>query len=256
MAVINLADPDAPWFVTAGQQYVPFGAYETNLLSDPLTLEIGETRETAIQGGFENGGFFGALYVFNGSNKQNNGSDDEIDNWGAALGFAREGEDLSFALGAGYINDIGDSDALQDQISANLGNNDVADHVGGWTANAMLTAGAFTVIGEYTAASDEFQLAELPFNGRGAKPKAWNIEVGYGFNLAGKEATFAVGYQGTDEALNLELPERRTLAALSVAILPNTALTFEWAHDEDYGTNDGGTDESADTATAQLAVEF
>jgi len=34
--------------LTAGQLYVPFGAFETGLISDPLTLEIGETRESTV----------------------------------------------------------------------------------------------------------------------------------------------------------------------------------------------------------------
>jgi hypothetical protein len=45
---------------------VPFGTFETHLVSDPLTLEIGETNETAVVAGFARGGFGGAVYVFNG----------------------------------------------------------------------------------------------------------------------------------------------------------------------------------------------
>ena len=72
----------------------------------------------------------------------------------------------------------------------------------------------------------------------------------------GKSSTAAIGYQGTREALDLELPKRRWIAGFSIDILENTALSFEWAHDKDYSSSDGGTGENANTVTTQLAVEF
>jgi hypothetical protein len=63
-------------------------------------------------------------------------------------------------------------------------------------------------------------------------------------------------YEGSSESDLKELPERRLLATLSVGIMKNTALSLEWAHDDDYDKGDGGTDNSADTVTAQLAIKF
>ena len=101
-------------------------------------------------------------------------------------------------------------------------------------------------------------IADLnPFRGSGAEPSAFNTEVGYGFTIAGKDAAVAVAYQETGEAVALGLPEKRFAAAISVDVMENTALSFEWAHDDDYSTSDGGTGENGgDTVTAQLAVEF
>jgi len=257
VGTITIAPPNGDgWFITTGQFYLPFGAFESNMISDPLTLEIGETRESALQAGFENGPFSGSIYAFNGTNKRKWGNQDRIDNWGANLAVTHEANGVNLSAGAGYINDIGDSDALQDQINTNLTTNNVRDHVSGWTINAMAEAGSLVFIGEYLAAKDDFESAELPFDGSGAEPKAWNAEVGYNFALMGQDSTVAVGYQGTREALNLNLPKRRWLAGFSVDILENTALSFEWAHDKDYSSSDGGTGENANTVTTQLAVEF
>lgn len=250
VAIITVAPPDGPWFVNAGQYYLPFGVFDTNMISDPLTLEIGETRESAIQAGFGKAGGFGSVYVFNGTNRED--SDDRIDNWGANLGYGVELERFNLVASLGYINDIGDSDALQDA----LGTNDVPDYTGGWSLSARVESGAFTVIGEYVTAAGEFDPGVLAFNGRGAEPSAWNLEVGYGFWIGSRDAVFAVGYQGTDDGLALELPERRLVTALSVDIMEHTALSFEWAHDKDYDVGEGGTGESGDTLTTQLAVEF
>jgi hypothetical protein len=35
-----------PLYLTAGKMYVPFGAFESNMISDPLPLELGENRES------------------------------------------------------------------------------------------------------------------------------------------------------------------------------------------------------------------
>lgn len=254
VATITIAPPHGDWFIAAGQQYLPFGTYDSNLVSDPLTLEIGETRETAVLAGLASDDYSAGLYVFNGDNEKD--ADDLIDNVGAFAAYARELANGSVAVNLSYVNDIGDSDTLQSAINDNLGNNDVNDHVAGWSVDAMFSGGPFVFIGEYTAAGDRFETAELPFRGKGAQPAAWNLEAGYNFRLAGKDATVAIAYQGTDEAVALELPEQRVLAAISVAIMEATTLSFEWARDTDYGRSDGGTGETANTATAQLAVEF
>lgn len=254
VATIVVAPPDGPWFLIGGQFYVPFGTYETSMISDPLTLEVGETRETALQFGIAKNGFSASLYAFNGTNR--NGGENRIDNFGAALGYAGETGRVTYAVNASYINDIGDSDNLQTAIADSIGSNNVANHVGGWSAGGRLGFRPFTLMAEYLAATDEFAANEVGFAGRGARPEAWQIEAAYSFTVLEKETTFAVSYQGTDEALALDLPETRYLTALRMEVNEHLGVGVEWAHDRDYGTADGGTGNEADTLTAQLAVGF
>jgi hypothetical protein len=263
-AYLTLGNTDAsPLFLTAGQVYVPFGVYETNLVSDPLTLDIGEARETALQLGFEQSGFSGSLYVFNGDN--NVKDRDRIDGWGANLGFAQEHDDRAWSVGVGYINDLGDSDTLHESLNdtrvgaAELDPSlslDPTERTGGWTLNAAANLGPFSLIGEYLSATDRFDPVSLGFKDGGARPSAWNIEAGYSFTLLGRESVAAVAYQGTREALALELPKERWLLGWSIEMFDRTSLGLEWARDRDYGAHDGGTGKSGDTITAQLAVEF
>jgi hypothetical protein len=224
------------------------------LVSDPLTKEIGETRETALSAGVESNGFSGAVYAFNGTNKK--GGDSRIDGFGATAGYARQNETSGFAVTLGYINDVGDSDNLQSTISDTLGSNDVARHVGAWTASGKVHFGPFSLLGEYLSAVEDFQASEVSFKGAGAKPSAWGVEAAYGFKIGEKNATVATSYQGTDEALALSLPEHRFLAGISLGLIEHATLAFEWAHDWDYDTDKGGTGKTADTVMGQLAVEF
>ncbi|MFM1892437.1 MAG: hypothetical protein RLZ44_1514 [Pseudomonadota bacterium] len=250
VAQVTVAPPEGPWFVTAGQFYQPFGVFDSNMVSDPLTLELGEIRESAVAVGFEHNGFAGSVYVFNGDNAEAGDPASTIDHYGATLGYAIENDNFGFSGAIGYLNDLGDSDTVQEAVAGGVGNDSVPDYVAGWFASAVLNIGAFTVIGEYLAATDDFAAGVLGGGAAAAAPAAWNIEAGYAFTLAGKGAVVAVGYQGTAEAEALELPEQRVLTTLSMEIFDSTALSFEWARDNDYD------DTESDSLVAQLAVEF
>lgn len=272
LAFLNVYNPDvAPVFLTAGQFYLPFGAYETNLVSDPLTLEIGEARETAAQLGFVYEGFSSSLYAFNGDNPVD--GKNRIQSWGANLAYALETDRYTVTAGAGYINDLGDSDTLQDTVSdhrqsayetliededprADQFSTDPTERTGGWTVNLSVQAGEFNFIAEYLSASERFDADSLAYKDKGAEPSAWNLEVGYSFPVMERDSVVALAYQGTREALALELPETSWLVGWSVEIFDRTALSFEYRHDSDYSQRDGGTGEDGSAVVAQLAVEF
>ncbi len=246
VAQVRVGPPEGTWFVDGGQFYLPFGRYESNMISDPLTLELGETREVAGALGFAYGGFFGAAYGFNG--QQHAGDSEAIDEWGAELGYAGQVGGHSLTLALGYLSDIGDSDSLSEVVEDN-------QRVGGLAASALFEAGPWTLIGEYVTATQRFDLdaGEALYDQR---PAAWMIEAGYAFNLLGKEAQVALGYQGTAEALALKLPETRGLVTFNLEIYDYTTLQLEYAHDQDYSESEGGTGNSGHTFTAQVAINF
>ena len=249
-AVITIAAPGSPWSATLGRTYVPFGAFATGLVSDPLPLELGETQETAALAAFTSGPVRGGAYVFNGDS--NDGGDDEIEHFGVHAGL-QGGDAVAWEVGAGYISSIADSDGLSGGM-ARLASLD--DYVGGIDLNARAGVGALTVLAEYVAAADAFAADELAFDGQGAEPSAWQAELGYGFDLAGMPATASVGVQGTGEAVALGQPERRALVGLSVEPWEATRITAELKSEDDYDRADGGTGDSADTLTLQLAASF
>lgn len=240
-----------PIFLTMGQMYVPFGRFESNLVSYPLTYEMAITREQAVQLGFNSAGISGSIYGFNGNTNDDN--NDTIDHYGGHLGLAQETDSRSYDMGVGYINDIGASFTIAGVLPENPTE---YDYVDGLSVHLILTQGDISLIGEYITAWTEFKVNHFAFAGQGAKPQAWNLEAAYRFNVSGKKLTLAAGYQATEEVLALNLPQSRILAALSWAMNDNTTLGLEYALDEDYDLAEGGTGESAETATLQLAVEF
>lgn len=242
---------------TAGRMYVPFGVYETQLISDPLTLEIGETREATLQLGAEYRNFYGSIYVFNGSiikaAAAANG-EDTVEGIGATMGYEQKRENFALDIGFDLINNIGDSDILGEWLAINAGSQ-MQSHVSGKLLHALLRIGPWTVIAEYLQ-TDQFATGELDFGDRGAELAALNLESGYTFDWAGRESTLAMAYQMTDEAVAIGLPKARMLLGMGVLIEQSTRVKLEYATDKDYGVDHGGTGDDASTLMAQLAVEF
>ncbi len=240
-----------PLYLKAGEFYVPFGSFETNMISDPLTLEIGETHETSLEVGYEMAGFYCSAYIFNGDVDEDD-EDNDIDNFGLSAGYGMETDAMSLNVGIGYINNLFDSDGLGDILEGWMdeGEFGLDEYVGGVALHAVLNFGPLTVIGEYVGATDdpEWSYAAGTMEG-GDKPSAWNAEVGYTFEIAGKETVVGLACQGTDNMEN-ELPETRVMGVIGVGILENTSLAFEYFHDEFES------DDEADVVTAQLAIEF
>ncbi len=239
-----------PAYLSAGKMYVPFGNFETNMISDPLTLELGEIRESAIQIGFETSGFYGSAYLFNGDVDEVD-EDSHLDNFGANGGYAMATDRFSLDLGACYTNNLLDSDSLGDYIGEELGDVEVDEYVEGIGAHAIVSSGPFMFIAEYITALDEPEFVSPEGVGiyTGEEISAWNAELGYFFEISGKPANAGIACQGSDDAGGF-LPETRLMATIGVEVFEATSLALEYFHDE-YENDD-----EADVVTAQLAVEF
>lgn len=241
-AIITIGNSEAsPFYLSAGRMFVPFGNFESRMISDPITLTMAETREEAVQLGFElENGFGGSAYLFNGSIDEANSSytsvsNSHIDNFGFNLGYAMSNEQLDLSLGMGYINNIGTTDGIQDIIGDNglcAGDGCVKDYVGGLAFHAVAGFGQVTLMGEYITALDDFAAGEIGTDKM--QPKTWSIEAAYDFSLAGKDASIALGYQGSDEFyLDGEATdyfEKAWLVGMNVDIYKNTTLSVEWRH--------------------------
>ncbi len=227
-ATITLAAPDGPVSLTAGKLVLPFGTYET-ALGDPLTLELGETGDTAAVIEVSAGGLSASLFGGHGENEQ-------FENFGAAASYSIETEtpwEATLDLSVSYLNQIL-SDAVADS--------EAFSELPGMTAGAVLGVGGISLIGEYVRAMDEQD---------GSQPAAWMVEAGYEFELLGKGAGAAVSYSRTQEAADLDLAEARVIMGVSVELMEGVGVSLEWQQDEAYDTDDQDT-----TVTGVLALEF
>ncbi len=190
------SDP-ARW--TVGKFPAPFGAYETYMIDDPLTLDHGDTAGLrAVRVDTAVGGVDVALYA--GSGDEEGGSENS-DIAGIALGYSRD----NLQLGLDWVNSV--------QASGDSG----------WALHGRYQAGAIGVIGEY------LQIDDL------SDRSVYNVELGYHFMLSGEEATVAFG-RGRHEA-DSSADVTQTAGSLAVGIAPGTTAVFELRNDDDGVTD-------------------
>lgn len=248
-----------PFYLTAGRMFVPFGSFESHLVSDPLTLEVGETQEAALLVGVDVAGFSASVYAFNGDSIENStvaAGDDTADHYGASLGYAMESGKFKLNIGADYINSIADSNGLTDGITDFKGDVELVSYVAGTAAHINMEFGPVALVLEQVSARDKFDVAELSWGTAGAKPSAYHAELALNTEVAGMALTVAISQQGTKQAVNLGLPETRQLFGASLELVKDTTLALEIATDQDYEISDGGTGEKARTTTLQLGFSF
>jgi len=249
---LNGADV-VPLYLNVGKLYVPFGNFESHFISDPLTLELGETRESALTVGCVNEWMDVSVSAFNGDIDET-GEDNHIESYVAAASFSVPEELISnFGIKAGvsYISNIADSDSLQDEDDDGneiIIGSEVKDYVEGLSAFLSISyMDKLFFEFEYLGALDEFEAGELLFDdGKEFQPETWNFELAY---AATDRLEVAVKYEGGDD-LGDFLPEDQYGVAVTYGLFENTSLSLEYLHGEFEN------DDERDLVSTQLAVEF
>lgn len=233
-----------------GKMYLPFGGFKTHFISDPQTLELGETNKTAallkyatemieIEGG-----------VFNGT-VDKAGRPDKIDDYVLGVRFVPA---EPIAIGAFYISDLSESDAgltvayKEGMTPPDPDPETVSKRVAGYGAYLIFAFEGIKFDAEYITAAKRFDVADLDADGDGAgdKPVAWNIEAAYDVN---EKLEVAAKYEGNKDMP--DLPKYQYGVAASYGLFENVAVAIEYLHGK-YSDGAG----ERDLVTAQLAVEF
>lgn len=217
-----------PWFARGGRQYLPFGNFRSHLVSDPLTLLLGETRSTAIVAGYQSAHGSGSLFLFD----NNNG--------GASL---RMTPVDGVELGASYLVDLGASNAELRPAPSRR-------QVGGASAFAVLAAGPIELSGEVLGALRPFSAAGLDLDGGGSNdlPLTWNFEAAWAL---GERVELAARYEGSRDLAGQ--PQGQFGGAGSWRPREDITLALEYLR----GTFARGFDsDRRDLVTAQLALAF
>jgi len=243
-----------PLLLTAGRVVVPFGistgATVGDVLSitDPLTIEVFETKEDAILLGFEMNGFNAGFYVFNGQTNQGGGQD-HIEHFGGTAGYRVKNGDMALDARIDIISSIFDSDGLTAAFPEAL----TSKYVPGMSAHAKFLMGGFSLITEYDTALRQVQFVRN--NTVRIQPKAWMIEGGYTTEILGKMTFVALGYSQSYELAGA-FPERRVLVTVGTWLVDGLRLAFEYAYNQDYPRSIGGTSGDSDTFTTRVTYEW
>lgn len=234
----------SPFYASAGQMYVPFGQYFSNMISAPLTQNLGRVLDRALVLGYNQNGLYSSLYTFRGDSSGSSTSN-KLNELGANLGYNYQGECWNSDVGVSYIANIADSQGMQSNGATSpaftgFGGSFASEHldhrVPGISIHGNLSTGPYRFIAEYIGATTDFNSQDLAFNGHGAQPKALNVEGAYQFKMMNLPSTFAIGYGRTQQALALNLPEQRYIATLSTSIWKDTIMSLEYRHEKNYSS--------------------
>jgi hypothetical protein len=243
-----------PLYLNAGKFYLPFGNFESHMVTDPVTLELGETNQSAVQVGFANDWIDASIAVFNGDVDEV-GDDDTICSYVGSIQISLpEGTvaNLGMSAGISYISNIADSDALAGELALA---NTVQDSVAGLGAFLNVTFKEMLFLkAEYIGALDNFQAGEFTNidGGSAIEPSAWNLELAY---AAMDNLEVALRYAKTDDIKGGiddagAFPESQYGATVAYGLFDSTTVALEYLKGE-YENNDEQT-----VVTAQLAIEF
>ncbi len=249
--IINLEGGEQmPIYLRAGKMYLPFGYYNSHFITDPLTLTLGRTKDTAVIGGYNNSVFDVNAGIFKGAVKEtNNGS--KIDSFVGSATYTMPKSTiagLDLVAGLSYTSNMAASDTLQGSVPA-IG---LVDTTGGYSAFVHLDyLEKYTFDAEYLGAIEDFSANDISFmDAKNNKPASWNFETAAAIMPKLEVALRYGGSSDTGAYGDISMPQSQIGWALLYELLHDTSVTFEYLHDEFKNeTND-------DLATLQLAVEF
>lgn len=280
MGFVNIGNLDkTPLYFTAGQLYVPFGRYSSSMISAPLTMVLARTKTRPFIFGYKSQGVSGPFLAGYGYRSDTTLGRSGVG--GANLGYMlKHGDDIS-EFGVGYISSINDAGGMQNTGSpagttfggfgSLLNGSELVRKTQALNAHANLSYGAVVFAAEWVGAIESFRQQDLSFNGRGARPQAGQLELGYTFRSFDRPSSVGAGYQWSNDALALNLPKQRVSAVYNISIWKDTVESIEYRHDIDYGIydfangasapgfqnfNTVGSGGSSDTVLAQIGVYF
>ncbi|HBA85805.1 MAG TPA: hypothetical protein DCZ95_17110 [Verrucomicrobia bacterium] len=230
-----------PLSLSVGRMYMPFGSYHSLMISDPLTLELGETRETAVGLGYEKDAFSVWVAGFSGELDDANG----IEKGMASVQFTPMD---GLTLGGGFLSDIAEGGYL-DSINEVLDAGGVYERTGAWNVFLLLELEPVTFHAEYVGAVAAMKWTDAEGQENDASPMTWAIEAGYAVT---EKITCAVRYEGSDEFLPDEMPEAQYGLTAASALNRFSTLSAEYL----YGIFEGAELDDRQMATIQLALTF
>lgn len=233
--------------LTAGRFYMPFGMFYSSFISDPLTLELGETQESGVAFQFQPTDISDLILSLANGNVSDSVNGSNVTDFGVAMFFHPiQTDEYHLDLGVQYYSDMADTDA---EI---LGGTAPSDTVGAMAFNMEYTTPRWTFNFELVAAESKFPVAfDNNMDGNGDQPAAWNFEASMPVS---EKVSVAFKYEKSDEFM--DFPKTRIGVAGSWELDNNVLFDLEYLYDTyDRNFSSSGLN-NAHTVTTKLSAGF
>ncbi|MBC8210464.1 MAG: LbtU family siderophore porin [Gammaproteobacteria bacterium] len=212
--------------LTIGQSTLPFGRYETGAINDPLTLLLGETSETAfIYNRSTDVGLDYSVYLYNGKSSGSPVAKESLNDFGFAFNFNID----DWSIGAGYINNLANSDSLLD-----IGTT-VNEKVAGMAMHLAFHFDDWHFFAEHVMALDDFVAGDL--NGAISskrKPTASHLEVLLDLE---EDRYLSLNLSTSSQAVDLLDYESQFTLTYATMVMQQANLYFELLSAKEYNGN-------------------
>lgn|GEM_PF-5439545 len=247
-----------PAYFSIGRTILPFGPFESNMISDPFPLDIAETTTEAALLGIEWGPLQAVAYTYDGTpTRDQRGHGFNV--FGGTIQGAFEGEEVGLQVGAGWLEHIADSDDLE--LFYREERLQFKNRVPAATLYSLLTLDPFRLGFEYVGSLKHPKLFEQDEEEgeiltRRERLEAWSCEASFEAELPeGMETILAVAYSRSKGLVDF-LPKKSVGGTITVFPLPHWKIALEYLREFDYPVFAGGTGDVADIFTIQTSWEF
>lgn len=227
-----------PWYLTLGQTYIPFGQYTTyDAIHNPLTKVLFRTLTRTVELGFFNETLQFAAYVFKGATHADSGNN--INNYGMNLGYHFKVKKLDAKIAMGLIRNVADALGMQ-AVFGNIFNREKLHHiVPGINANGNFTLGNWNLLLAYNQTLRPFSMRDMTYSTNGTtffgpRPKAFDVELAYAFNILKHASSLALSYTRSYQALAFNVPKERTTLTWATYVYRGCLLSLELNSDKLY----------------------
>jgi len=232
------------WSISVGREYLPFGQYYSNFVTDPVVI-FGETRaDGALTLSYSiNDLFQVSAFVFDGDVKQQ-GHGNTFD-WGGGAEYSSNDDNI--VIGLSYLSDLSESGAslLKDF------NNIYQKQVSGLNVYALLDMDSFEVTAELVRAMHAFTELDREENA----PWAYNVELAHYF-----DPSFQVALRIETSHKLADEPQRQYGISASWRIVNHISAAMDYLfgkfkNDFVFDNNDNPV-KSRNLVAAELSIEF
>jgi len=247
-----------PVYLSIGRTILPFGQFESNMISDPFPLDLAETTTEAALLGLDWEPFQAIVYTYDGTPTRDQ-KGHGLNVFGGFLQCALEGEEAGLQFGGGWLEHIGDSDDLE--LFYHQEGLEFKDRVPAVTFFSLLAMAPLRFGFVYVGSLEHPELFETDDEGeevltQNERLEAWSCEASLEADLpGGMEAILAVAYSRSKGLVDF-LPKKQIGGTVSLFPLTHWKIALEYLRAFDYPVSSGGTGDEANVFTIQISWEF
>lgn len=222
-----------PITVVVGKTVIPFGKFDSQLISDPLTLEMAETNRNSLHIEIGTDQLRTTLFAFN----HNQNDSDLLVATNQSFGASAEINKEAFGVSMSYLHDLSATDILATNTK---------DIIPAIATGTYYRYGNTRFSAEYISAlrrveGDTFDSADF-------RPGAYQLELA----IELEKILLTAGLQGTSQSAALGMPRQRMLIGSNMNLRNDIDVAIQLANEKSYARPNG----NQLTLLTQLAVAF